>query len=55
MSRLPARPPAMLAEGIRIADAHGSPRPCAAQLAYNLLHRSGVEAPEVAEALRAPA
>lgn len=46
-------PPAMLAEAIRIADAHGWPRPCAAQLAYNLLHRSEVEAPEVAETLRA--
>jgi L-glyceraldehyde 3-phosphate reductase len=46
-------PPAMLAEAIWIADAHGWPRPCAAQLAYNLLQRSDVEEPGVAEALRA--
>jgi aryl-alcohol dehydrogenase-like predicted oxidoreductase len=46
-------PAAMTAETVRIADAHGWPRPCAAQLAYNLLHRSEVEAPEVAETLRA--
>lgn len=45
-------PAAMTAETIRIADAHGWPRPCAAQLAYNLLHRSEVEEPEVAATLR---
>jgi aryl-alcohol dehydrogenase-like predicted oxidoreductase len=45
-------PPAMVAETIRIADANGWPRPCAAQLVYNLLHRWEVEGPETAEALR---
>ncbi len=45
-------PPAMAAETVRIADANGWPRPCAAQLAYNLLHRSEVEDPAAAEALR---
>jgi L-glyceraldehyde 3-phosphate reductase len=45
-------PPAMVAETVRIADANGWPRPCAAQLAYNLLHRSEVEDAATAEALR---
>jgi len=44
-------PPAMVAETIRIAEANGWPRPCAAQLAYNLVHRSDVEDPQVAEVL----
>lgn len=44
-------PPAMVAETIRIAEADGWPRPCAAQLAYNLVHRSDVEDPQVAEVL----
>lgn len=45
-------PPAMVAETVRIADANGWPRPCAAQLAYNLLHRSEVEDAATAETLR---
>lgn len=46
-------PPAMVAETIRIADAHGWPKPCAAQLAYNLVRRSEVEDARVAEVLAA--
>jgi aryl-alcohol dehydrogenase-like predicted oxidoreductase len=46
-------PAAMVAEAVGIAEANGWPKPCAAQLAYNLVHRSEVEAPPVAEALRA--
>ncbi|HZD37305.1 MAG TPA: aldo/keto reductase [Actinomycetes bacterium] len=46
-------PAAMVAEAVRIAEANGWPRPCAAQLAYNLVHRSEVEDPPVAEVLEA--
>jgi aryl-alcohol dehydrogenase-like predicted oxidoreductase len=46
-------PAAMVAEAIRIAGANGWPKPCAAQLAYNLVHRMEVEDPRVAELLRA--
>jgi aryl-alcohol dehydrogenase-like predicted oxidoreductase len=45
-------PPAMVAETVRIAAANGWPQPCAAQLAYNLVHRSEVEDPDAAETLR---
>jgi aryl-alcohol dehydrogenase-like predicted oxidoreductase len=43
--------PAMVAETVGIAEAHGWPKPCAAQLAYNLVHRSEVEDPLMSEVL----
>jgi L-glyceraldehyde 3-phosphate reductase len=46
-------PPGMVAETIRIAEANGWPKPCAAQLAYNLVHRSEVEDPRMAAVLAA--
>jgi len=45
-------PPSLIAEAGRIAADRGMPPPCAAQLPYNLLVRSGVEDGEMVEALK---
>jgi aryl-alcohol dehydrogenase-like predicted oxidoreductase len=45
--------PALIAEAARVAFEHGVAPPCAAQLAYNLVHRSDVEGDEMAAALDA--
>jgi len=45
-------PPSLIAEAGRIAVDRGVPPPCAAQLPYNLLVRSGVEDGEMVEALK---
>jgi aryl-alcohol dehydrogenase-like predicted oxidoreductase len=44
-------PPALIAEAARIASHAGLPRPCAAQLPYNLVIRSPVEDADMARAL----
>jgi aryl-alcohol dehydrogenase-like predicted oxidoreductase len=45
-------PAERIAEAGRVAARLGLPTPCAAQLAYNLVHRSPAEDPEMVEALR---
>jgi aryl-alcohol dehydrogenase-like predicted oxidoreductase len=44
-------PPALVVEAVRIAADNGWPAPCAAQLPYNLVHRSAVENPEWSQVL----
>jgi aryl-alcohol dehydrogenase-like predicted oxidoreductase len=46
-------PAAMLAEASSIAARHGRPQPCAAQLAYSIVHRSPVEDADMLAALDA--
>lgn len=45
--------PELIAEAARVASEQGVAPPCAAQLAYNLVHRSDVESEEMAAALDA--
>jgi aryl-alcohol dehydrogenase-like predicted oxidoreductase len=46
-------PPDLLLAASTIATRDGVPQPCAAQLAYSLVHRAAVEAPAMVEALAA--